>query len=78
VADGLVLERSDGPRPRDQINSIDYPYFVYGYPSNNMEVVSYLLETGLDLPYKSKGVRPIENHRIHSNRTNLLYLPFLP
>jgi hypothetical protein len=35
---------------------------VHGYPSNYVEVVGYLLGTGPDLlPYKYKGVRPIEN-----------------
>jgi hypothetical protein len=66
-------------RPRDQINSVDYPYLVRGYPSNHVSVVGYLLETGPDLlPYKYKGVRPIKNPRTHSNRIYLLYLPFLP
>jgi hypothetical protein len=33
-----------------------------GYPSNHVGVVAYLLEIDLDLiPYKYKGVRPIEN-----------------
>jgi hypothetical protein len=69
---------ADGPRPRDQINSGDYPYLVRGYPSNHVGVVGYLLGTGSDLlPNKYKGVRPIENHRTHSNRIYLLYLPFL-
>jgi hypothetical protein len=69
---------SDGLRPRDQINLGDYPYLVRGYPSNHVEVVGYLLGTGPNLlPYKYKGVRPIENPRTHPNRTYLLYLPFL-
>jgi hypothetical protein len=39
----------------------DYPYLVCGYPSNHVGVVGYLLGTGPDLlPYKYKGVRPIE------------------
>jgi hypothetical protein len=34
---------------------------VRGYPSNHVWVVGYLLGTGPDqLPYKYKGVRPIE------------------
>jgi hypothetical protein len=51
-----------------------------GYPSNHVGVVGYHLGIGPDLlPYKYKGVRPIENHRTHSNRTYLLYLLiFLP
>jgi hypothetical protein len=37
------------------------------------EFVGYLLGKGPDLlPYKYKGVRPIENPRTHSNRTNYL------
>jgi hypothetical protein len=37
---------------------------VRGYPSNHVEVVVYLLGKGLDLlPYKYKGVQPIENPR---------------
>jgi hypothetical protein len=35
---------------------------VRGYPSNYVEVAGYLLGTGpYLLPYKYKGVRPIEN-----------------
>jgi hypothetical protein len=35
---------------------------VRGYASNHVGVVGYLLGTGLDLlPYKYKGVWPIEN-----------------
>jgi hypothetical protein len=43
------------------------------------EFVGYLLGKGLDLlPYKYKGVRPIENPRTHSNRTiTLLTFPAL-
>jgi hypothetical protein len=64
---------------RGQINSGDYPYLVRGYPSNNVGVVGYLLGTGpYLLPYKYKGVRPIQNPRTHSNQIYLLYLPFLP
>jgi hypothetical protein len=50
------------------------------YRLENMDVgyVGYRLRTGLDLPYKYKGVRPIKNPRTHSNRTYLFYLPFLP
>jgi hypothetical protein len=42
------------------------------------EFVDYLLGKGPDLlPYKYKGVRPIENPRTHSNRTNyLIYFSF--
>jgi hypothetical protein len=37
------------------------------------EFVGYLLGKGPDLlPYKYKGVQPIENPRTHSNRTNYL------
>jgi hypothetical protein len=44
-----------------------------GYPSNHVGVVGYLLGKGPDLlPYEYKGVRPIENPRTHSNRTNYL------
>jgi hypothetical protein len=65
--------------PRDWINSDDFPYLVRGYPSNHVGVVGYLLGIGPDLlPYKYKGVQPIENPRTHSNRTYLLYLLFLP
>jgi hypothetical protein len=42
-----------------------------GYPSNHMGFVSYHLGTGPDLPlYIYEGLRPIENPRTHSNRTN--------
>ena len=42
------------------------------------EFVGYLLGKGPDLlPYKYKGVRPIENPRTHSNRTNYLTFPAL-
>jgi hypothetical protein len=73
-------EGPDGPRPRDQINSDDYSYLVHGYPSNHVRYVGYHLGTG---PYPLygyiyEGVQPIENPRTHSNRTNLLYLLFLP
>jgi hypothetical protein len=48
--------------PRDWINSDDFPYLVRGYPSNHVGVVGYLLGIGPDLlPYKYKGVQPIEN-----------------
>jgi hypothetical protein len=60
--------------PRDQNNSDDYPYLVRGYPSNHVGSIGYRLGTGPDLlPYKCKGVRPIENPRTHSNRTYLLF-----
>jgi hypothetical protein len=63
--------------PRDQINSGNYPYLVRGYPSNHVGVVGYLLGIGPDLlPYKYKGVRPIENPRTHSNRIYLLLFTF--
>jgi hypothetical protein len=40
----------------------DYPYLVNGNPSNHVGSVGYCLGTGPDLlPYKYKGVRPIEN-----------------
>jgi hypothetical protein len=39
-----------------------------GYPSNHVGDVDYLLGTGPDiLPYKYKGVRPIENSQTHFN-----------
>jgi hypothetical protein len=41
----------DGLRPRNQINSGDYPYLMCGYPSNHVRFVSYHLGMGPDLPY---------------------------
>jgi hypothetical protein len=49
-----------------------------GYIFNHVRSVGYRLGTGLDLlSYKYKAVRPIENLRTHSNRSYLLYLPFM-
>jgi hypothetical protein len=31
-----MLNTKSGGRPRDQINSGDYPYLVRGYPSNHV------------------------------------------
>jgi hypothetical protein len=45
-------------------------YLVRRYPSNHVWFVSYRLRMGLDLPYIYEGIRPIENSRTHSNRTN--------
>jgi hypothetical protein len=46
---------------------------ILTYPSGS---VGSHLGTGTNLlPYKYKGVRPIDNPRTHSNQTNLLYLP---
>jgi hypothetical protein len=74
VADGPALGPGQSVCPAIRFNSGDYHYLVCGYPSNHMGVVGYLLGTGPDLlPYKYKGVRPIENPRTHSNRTYLLY-----
>lgn len=49
----------NGPCPYNQINSSDYLYLVYGYPSNHVKFVSYHLETGLYLLYIYEGVHPI-------------------
>jgi hypothetical protein len=47
------------------------------YPSNHVGVVGYRLGTGPDLlPYKYKGVRPIENPRTHSNRIDYFLYHF--
>jgi hypothetical protein len=65
--------------PHDQINLGDYPYLVHDYLSNHVGCVGYRLGIGPDLlPYKYKGVRPVDNPQAHSNRTYLLYLLFLP
>jgi hypothetical protein len=59
-------------RGLDDSHSDDHPYLVCGYPSNHVGSVGYRLGTCPYLiPYKYKGVRPIENLRTHSNRTNL-------
>jgi hypothetical protein len=47
-------------RLRDQINSSNYSYLVWSYPSNHVGFVGYLLRTDPDLLYKYKGVQ-IEN-----------------
>jgi hypothetical protein len=53
---------SDGPWPHDEIKLDDYSYLMHGYPSNYIKIIGYLLRTNPDLlPYKYKGVRPIEN-----------------
>ena len=71
---GHVLNTKSGRQsaPRDQ-------YLVCGYPSNHVGVVGYLLGKGPDLlPYKYKGVRPIENTPNTFQSNQLPYLLFLP